>query len=73
MNSLNSQCTLETFENKILIDDYQNTFKKLTRFFPVHLVSFSGKDYEKQNVHGTGYQSLFGFQNIFRKIPFLVI
>ena len=30
-------------------------------------------DYEKQMVPGTIYHPVFGLQNVFRKIPFLVI
>ena len=30
-------------------------------------------DYEKQMVPGTSYHPAFGLQNVFRKIPFLVI
>ena len=36
-------------------------------------VSFNGQDYENQKVSGTSYHSLFVSQNMFRKIPFVVV
>ena len=47
--------------------------KKLAWFFLLHPVSFYGQYYEKQKRPETIYQSFFGFQNMFRKILFLMI
>ena len=41
--------------------------KKLICIVLLHPVPFYGRDYETSN------QSLFGLQDIFRKVPFLVI
>ena len=41
--------------------------------FPLRPVSFNGQDYENQKVSGTSYHSLFVSQNMFRKIPFVVV
>ena len=54
-------------------EDYQKTFKKLTLFFLLNPVPFNEKDYEKQNWPGASDQSLFRLQNMFRKIPLLVM
>ena len=54
-------------------EDYQKTFKELTWFFPLNPVSFYLRDHEKQKEPGISYQSLFGLQNMVRKIYFLVI
>ena len=55
--------------------DYQKPIKTQLDFFlfPLNLVSFYGQDYEKQKGPGASNQSLFGLQNMFRKIPFWVI
>ena len=47
--------------------------KYLNLIFFLHPVPFYGQDYGKQKEPGTSYQFLFELQNMFRKIPFLVI
>ena len=65
-------CGRNSFENKIFWKSIiKKTFKELTFF--LHPVSFYGQNYEKQKGSGTSYQSPFRSQNMFRKIPFLVI
>ena len=54
-------------------EDYQNVLKKVTSFFPSHLVPFNRHNYQKQKRPGTSDQSLFMLQNKFRKIPLLVM
>ena len=39
----------------------------------MHPISFCGEDYEKQKGTGTSYHSLIGLQNMFRKLPLLVL
>ena len=39
----------------------------------MHPICFCGEDYEKQKGTGTSYHSLIGLQNMFRKLPLLVL
>ena len=39
----------------------------------MHPISFCGEDYEKQKGTGTSYHALIGLQNMFRKLPLLVL
>ena len=57
----------------ILKEDYQEAFKNLTWFFPLHPVPFYGHYYKIWKEPATSYQALFGLQNMFRKNSFLVI
>ena len=62
------------FENKIFWKRIiKKPLKSLTWFFPLHPISFCGEDYEKQKGTGTSYHSLIGLQNMFRKLPLLVL
>ena len=54
-------------------EEYQKILKKLTWFFLLHSAPFYWHDYEKQKEPETSYQSLFGLQDILRKIPFSVM
>ena len=63
----NSQYMPETLENEIFW--LSKTLKKLTWFFSLHPFSFYGQDYEKQKGPVTSYQSHFGSQITFLKIP----
>ena len=65
--------TRNSFKNKILKEDYQKAFKKLTLFFLSNSVPFSEQSYQKQKGPGTSDQSLFKLHNKFRKIHLLVI
>ena len=47
--------------------------KKLSSLFSFASCLFYGQDYVKQKGPETSCQSIFGLQNMFRKIPFLVI
>ena len=45
-----------SFKNKnVLEENYQETLKKTNRFFPLHLVSFHGQDYEEQKAPRARY------------------
>ena len=54
-------------------EDYQKPLKKLTSFFLPNPVPFNVESYQKQKGPGTSDQSLLRLQNMFRKIPLLVI
>ena len=54
-------------------EDYQKVLKKITSFFPLHLVSFNRQNYQEQKKPGTSDQSLFMLRKKFRKITLLVI
>ena len=54
-------------------EDYQKALKKVTSFFPSHLVPFNRQNYQKQKKPGTSDQSLFMLGNKFRKVPLLVM
>ena len=54
-------------------EDYQKTLKNLAWVFPLHPVPFYQQDYKTQKGPGTSYKSLFGWQNIIWRNPFLVI
>ena len=54
-------------------EDYKKVFKKVTSFFPSHLVTFNRQNYQKQKRPGTSDQSFFMLQNKFRKICLLVM
>ena len=56
------------FKYKILKEDYQKDFKKVTLFFLLNSLPFDGNDYEKQKGSRNSDQSLFRLQNKFRKI-----
>ena len=58
---------------RFLKEDYQKPLKKSTLFFLPNPVPFNGQSYQKQKGPGTSDQSLFRLQNMFRKIPLLVI
>ena len=60
------------FKNKILKEDCQRPFKKLTLFFLSNPVPFN-QGFQKQKGPGTSYQFLFRLQNKFKKIYLLVI
>ena len=54
-------------------EGYQKAFKKLTLFFLLNPVPFSGQNYQKEKGLGTSDQLIFRLQNKFRKIPLLVM
>ena len=54
-------------------EDYQKALQKLTLFFLLNPVLFNGQSYQKQKGPGTSEQLLFRLQNVFRKIPLLII
>ena len=56
-----------SFKYKILKEDYQKGFKKVTLFFLLNSLPFDGKDYEKQKGSRNSDQSLFRLQDMFRK------
>ena len=56
----------------ILKEDYLKALKKVTSFFPSHLVPFNGQNCKKQKDPRTSDQSFLSLQNKFRKIPLLV-
>ena len=58
---------------KVLKEDYQKAFIKVTLFFLSNPVLFNRQNYQKQKGPGTSDQLLFRLQNKFRKIPLLVI
>ena len=62
-----------SFEKVIWKGDYQKTFKKLTWIVPLHLVPCYRRDYEKQNRPRNSHKSLFGLQDMFRKILYSFI
>ena len=61
-----------SLKNKYCERELSKSLKKVNFFFlnPVH---FNGQSYQKQKGPGTSDQLLFRLQNMFRKIPFLVI
>ena len=54
-------------------EDYQKPLKKSTLFFLPNPVPFNVQSYQKQKGPGTSDQSLHKLENLFRKIPLLVI
>ena len=62
------------FKNKIFLTRIiKKPYKKLISLFLSNPVLFNVQSYLKQKGPGTSDQSLFRFQNEFRKIPLLVI
>ena len=49
------------------------SLKKVTSFFLPNSVPFNRQNYQKQKGTGTSEQSLIRLQNMFRKIPLLVM
>ena len=58
-----------SFENKIF---WKSIIKSSSKKFP-DPVPFYGQEYEEQKWPGISHQSFFRLQNIFRKVPFLMI
>ena len=54
-------------------EDYQKPLKKSTLFFLPNPVPFNVESYQQQKGPGTSDQSLLRLQNMFTKIPLLVI
>ena len=54
-------------------EDYQKVLKKVTSFFPFHLVPFNRQNYQKQKRPRTSDQWLFRLPNKFRKTPLLLM
>ena len=62
------------FKNKIFWKTIiKKLLKKLTLFFLSNPAPFIGQNYPKQKRPGTSEQLLFRLQNMFRKIPLLVM
>ena len=59
----------EIFENKFILKE---TIKKVTWFFPLHLVTFYRQNFEKEKCLGL-VSSLFELQDMLTKISFLVL
>ena len=65
---------INSFENKIFLkEDYQKPLKNSTLFFLPNPVPFNVQSYQKQKGPGTNDQLLLRLQNLFRKIPLLVM
>ena len=64
---------INSFETKVLKEDYQKPLKTLTLLFLSHPVFFNGQSYQKQMRPGTSNLSLFRLQSKFTKIYLLVI
>ena len=62
-----------SFKNKILKEDYQKAFNKLTLFFLSNSVPFNRQSYQKEKGQGTSDQSLFKLRNKFKNIPLFAI
>ena len=58
---------------KVLKEDYQKAFIKVTLFFLSNPVLFNRQNHQKQKGTGSSDQLLFRLQKKFRKIPLLVI
>ena len=63
--------TRNYFKNKILKEDYQKPFKKLTLLFLLNSVPINWQTYEKQKGSGTSEQSLFKLQKKVQKNFFI--
>ena len=60
-------------QETLLNENYQRNREKVNFIFSFSPTPFLQKILRKQKGPGTGYQPLFGQENMFRKIPFLVI